>query len=155
MQKMWAVPVVNYVYMYRKYAQISRPKCKTIIKETWIYQGLKLADASASPECSIVMLNGSDIYWDFDTGERKSRRGENLVAVNSIFGWLISGLIECNKQEKDNTVTLIFIHMLKIGCYKANDEKGVNENIVNFWGLDAVGIKDNKTSIYEIFKDYV
>ena len=45
--------------------------------------------------------------------------------------------------------------MLKIGCYKANDEKGVNENIVNFWGLDAVGIKDNKTSIYEIFKDYV
>ena len=90
-----------------------------------------------------------------DTGETKRSPRENLVAVNSIFGWLISGPIECNKQEKDNTVTLIFIHMLKIGCYKANDEKGVNENIVNFWGLDAVGIKDNKTSIYEIFKDYV
>ena len=42
--------------------------------------------------------------------------------------------------------------MLKIGCYKANDEKGLNENS-KFWGLDAVDIKDNEISIYEKLKD--
>ena len=43
--------------------------------------------------------------------------------------------------------------MLKIGCYKADDEKSLNENISKFWDLDAVGIKDNEISTYEKFKD--
>ena len=33
--------------------------------------------------------------------------------------------------------------MLKIGCYAANDEKDLNENISKFWDLNAVGIKVN------------
>ena len=70
------------------------------------------------------MLIGSDIYWDFLTGETKRSPGENMVAVNSIFSWL---------QEIDKTVTLTSTHMLKIGCYEANDEKGLNENISKFW----------------------
>ena len=70
------------------------------------------------------MLIGSDIYWDFLTGETKRSPGENVVAVNSIFSWL---------QEIDKTVTLTSTHMLKIGCYEANDEKGLNENISKFW----------------------
>ena len=43
--------------------------------------------------------------------------------------------------------------MIKIGCYAANDQRGLNENISKFWDLDAEGIKDNETSIYEKFKD--
>ena len=31
-----------------------------------------------------------------------------------------------------------------MGCYEANDEKDLNENISTLWYLDAVGIKDNK-----------
>ena len=72
------------------------------------------------------------IYWELVTGETKRNPGENLVAVNSIFGWLISGPIECSKQENDKTVTLTTTHMLKIGCYAANDERGLNENISKF-----------------------
>ena len=49
-------------------------------------KALRLADISISPECSIDMLIGSDIYWDFVTGETKHCPGENLVVVNSIFG---------------------------------------------------------------------
>ena len=96
---------------------------------------------------------GSDIYWDFVTRETKRSLGENLVAVNSIFGWLISGPVERSKQEIDETVTLTATQMLKTGCYAANDESGLNENISKFWDLDAVGIKDNEISIYEKFKD--
>ena len=48
------------------------------------------------------------------------------------FGWLISGPIECNKQEIDKTVTLTATNMLKIGCYEPSDEKVLNENISKF-----------------------
>ena len=106
---------------------------KQELKKRDFIKTLKLADSSISPECSIDMLIGSDIYWDFVTGETKRSPGENLVAVNSIFGWLISGPIECSKQENDKTVTLTTTHMLKIGCYAANDERGLNENISKFW----------------------
>ena len=58
-----------------------------------------------------------------------------------------------SKQENDKTLTLTATLMLKIGCYAANDEKGLNENISKFWDLNAVGIKDNEISIYEKFKD--
>ena len=48
-----------------------------------------------------------------------------------------------SKQENDKTLTLTATLMLKIGCYAANDEKGLNENISKFWDLNAVGIKVN------------
>ena len=44
--------------------------------------------------------------------------------------------------------------MLKIGCYEADDERGLNENS-KFWDLDAVSIKDNEISIYGKFKDRI
>ena len=68
----------------------------------------------------------------FVTGETKRSPGEKLVAVNSIFVWLISGPIECNKQKNDKIVTLIATYMLKIECYDANNEKGLDENISKF-----------------------
>ena len=126
---------------------------KQELKKRDFIKALKLADTSISPECSIDVLIGSDIYWDFVTRETKHSLRENLVAVNAIFGWLISGPVECSKQEIDKTVTLTATQMLKIGCYAANDERGLKENISKFWDLDAVGIKDNEISIYEKFKD--
>ena len=60
---------------------------KQELKKRDFIKALKLADTSISAECSIDMLIGSDIYWDFVTGETKRRPGENLVAVNSIFGF--------------------------------------------------------------------
>ena len=122
------------------------------LKKQDFIKALNIADTSISPEYSVDMLN---IYWGFVTGTGGTKRspGENSVAVNSIFGWLISGPIECSKQENDKTVTLTTMIMLKIGCYAANNEKGLNENISKFWDLDAVGIKDHEISIYEKFKD--
>ena len=57
----------------------------------------------------------------------------NLVAINSISRWPVSRSIECNQQENDKTVTLPATHILKIGCYEANNEKGLKENISKFW----------------------
>ena len=77
----------------------------------------------------------------------------NLVAFHLISRWPIFRSIECIQQENGKTVSLPATHMLKTGCYEANNEKGLNENISKFWDLDVVGIKGNETSIYEKFED--
>ena len=61
-------------------------ECKARIKETNFIKALKLANTRISPEYSVDMLIGLDVYWDFVTGETKRSSGEHLVAVNLIFG---------------------------------------------------------------------
>lgn len=64
--------------------------------------GLKLADFSDS-EDSIDVLIGSDYYWDFVTSEIV--RGHfGPTAVNSKFGWLLSGPTE-SVIDQETTVT--------------------------------------------------
>ena len=57
-------------------------------------QGLDLADtcSSSNHQGGIDVLIGSDYYWQIVTGDVVS--GESgPVAMNSIFGWLVSGPI--------------------------------------------------------------
>jgi len=56
---------------------------------------LDLADASTSEHSSdnIDMLIKSDYYWDIVIGDLK-RTGNEPVAVNSKFGWLLSGPVK-------------------------------------------------------------
>ena len=54
------------------------------LKERDFIKALKLANMSISPECSIDMLIGSDIYSVTEETQRSPE--ENLVAVNSSFG---------------------------------------------------------------------
>ena len=68
--------------------------------------GLKLADYSDS-EDSIDVLIGSDYYWDFVTSEIV--RGDfGPTAVNSKFGWILSGPTEAviNQQKAGNSNSL-------------------------------------------------
>ena len=68
--------------------------------------GLKLADYSDS-EDSIDVLIGSDYCWDFVTSEIV--RGDfGPTAVNSKFGWLLSGPTEAviNQQKAGNSNSL-------------------------------------------------
>ena len=55
-------------------------------------KGLLLADSGIDSQEAIDILIGSNFYWNIVTGE--VHRGENgPVAVNSKFGWLLSGPI--------------------------------------------------------------
>ena len=45
------------------------------------------------------LLIGSDNYWRFLTGEVKLCDKEDLVAVNSLFRWVLSGSIGLNQKN--------------------------------------------------------
>ena len=56
-------------------------------------EGLELADNSTGLCDRIDILVGSDFYWDFVSGDIRTR-DEVPIAVNSSLGWLLSGPVE-------------------------------------------------------------
>ena len=67
-------------------------------------RNLPLADASFDSEANTNILIGADLYYQFVTGEEKRSKNCNLVAINSIFGWVISGPNVCVDGDDNRTV---------------------------------------------------
>ncbi|CAB3979174.1 PREDICTED: uncharacterized protein LOC107346460, partial [Paramuricea clavata] len=86
-------------------------------------QGLKLADIG--PESNIGsevdILIGSDYYWHFLNGD--IRRGElGPVAVNSMFGWVLSGPVD--DEVESTQVNLTSTHVLRVSNETATIHPG-------------------------------
>ena len=56
---------------------IKGKRVKQELKKHNFIKALELPSAGISPECSTHILFGSDIYWNFVTGETKRTPGEN------------------------------------------------------------------------------
>ena len=98
---------------------------------------LQLADNSQG-EANVDILIGADLYWHFVTGETKRSNTCNLVTINSVFGWVISGPNECNHQNYHSSANTTMSHLLKISFQENHNH--LNKEIHCFWNLDAIGI---------------
>ena len=100
--------------------------------------GLKLADYSDS-EDSIDVLIGSDYYWDFVTSEIV--RGDfGPTAVNSKFGWLLSGPTE-SVINQETTVTNLTIAGNSNSLFDYTQDALV-DTLKQFWETESIGIKE-------------
>ena len=104
-------------------------------------QGLGLADSSES-QCGIDILIGSDHYWDIVTGET-IRGHSGPTAINSKFGWLLSGPtnVSCSPNEFNAVSNLI----ISGGpCFtEANDNDEIVDMLKTFWETEITGIRDD------------
>ena len=100
--------------------------------------GLKLADYSDS-EDSIEVLMGSDYYWDFVASE--IARGDfGPTAVNSKFGWLLSGPTESVINQETTVTNLTIAGNSNSLFYYAQDT--LVDTLKQFWETDSNGIKE-------------
>ena len=100
-------------------------------------QGLQLADCSDSQD-SIDVLIGSDYYWDFVTNEIV--RGDfGPTAINSKFGWLLSGPTEF-AISSETTVTNLIISGNSNGLFDHTQDPLV-DTLKQFWETESIGIK--------------
>ena len=103
-------------------------------------QDLELADRSEIGQDAIDILIGSDYYWDIVTGE--SIRGENgPTAVNSKFGWLLSG--PTNSSPCETNVVSNLIISGEDFLNETNETDEIKNMLKTFWETESIGIVDD------------
>ena len=101
--------------------------------------GLHLADCSNPQDSIDVRLIGSDYYWDFVTTEIV--RGElGPTAINSKFGWLLSGPTE-SVTSAETTVTNLIISGTSDHLFDQTQEP-LTGTLKRFWETESIGIKE-------------
>jgi hypothetical protein len=109
---------------------------------------LELADydeGQGPPHDSIDVLVGSDYYWNFVTGE--TVRGDfGPIAVNSVFGWMLSGRAELAKfKDEGGERTSANIVISRTEDFIASDNQRDDQLIEilgQFWETETIGIKE-------------
>ena len=97
-------------------------------------QGLTLADSYPRKSVQVDVLIGADHYYSFATGI--CRRGENpelLVAVESHFGWILTGPVDSYSKHTSSMLTMV-----------ENNE--ITTSLRRFWELESIGITETVNS---------
>ena len=94
---------------------------------------LDLADVPQDSSLQVDLLIGSDLYWQFVTGET-IRGTEGPVAVKTTLGWVLSG----PTPPTDPTVSLFATHTLHVGNVSNRE---LNDTLKLFWDLESMGIQ--------------
>ena len=98
--------------------------------------------SECNPEENLVVdiLVGADQYWNIANGEIK--RGESgPVAMNTRFGWTLSGPVENTPRSETNSVNLAATHVLRIdtGSYEMDvHEIELGAKLRTFWELESI-----------------
>ena len=97
-------------------------------------QGLKLADPShASENLKVDIIIGNDYYGQLITGKVIKTQNEALIAMESKFGWLLSGPIYKGKNVQSNLTTLC----QRVGIMPVEDEK-LDNLLTKFWEINQI-----------------
>jgi len=104
-------------------------------------QTLDLADNSANHQGGIDVLVGSDYYWQIVTGDVVS--GESgPVAVNSIFGWLVSGPINASNVVTFESLYSSNLAVIGNQCTVGVQNDQLTGTLRQFWDTETIGIRD-------------
>ena len=94
----------------------------------------------------IDILIGSDLYWELVTG-RVIWSTSGRTAIETRVGLVLSKQIE--ELETMVNFTLSSTHALRIDCYPL--DQTLDDQLKQFWELEALGISTDEPSIYEKF----
>ena len=108
-------------------------------------QGLDFADASVvdGSQQNIDILIGSDFYFEILTGE-VVRGDRGFVAVNSKFGWVVSGpTLERGKMSDMSVANLVIEKIGSQNPYPDNEhDNELSYTLRRFWDIESLGIQD-------------
>ena len=102
------------------------------VEQTEFVVGLQLADTDQhSTKSKIDVLIGSDCYWKVVTGEVKRDNRSERVAINTMFGWCLSGPFKNKNNINESNVSLVSLtHVIRVAC--ENNEDQILNNLNKF-----------------------
>ena len=134
-------------------APIGGQVIKEAIKSHPFLQKIYLADDGTHPDTPIGLLLGADMYWKMVSCEIKRDDSSGLMAINSVFGWLLNGPVARGNQFSVNLISSD-VTVMKIQSY-VTEEKNLSNELHKFWDLDTIGIKENESSVYDTFMESI
>ena len=119
---------------------------KVNIREYPHLHGLQMADSSKDDQ-PIDLLIGSDYYWDFVEGD--AIRGQSgPTAIDSKFGWLLSGPISSTTRSSSKVVSNLVVsgfHTIPHDIVNEDDE--MLNTLKQFWETETIGIKESTIGV--------
>ncbi|KAK6171842.1 hypothetical protein SNE40_018267 [Patella caerulea] len=116
---------------------------------------LQLADHYEEFEDNAIdILIGADYYWDFISSEQV-REEDSPVAINSKFGWLISGPIKGVVNADNSTVTNLIIVSQPINVFEEDSNTHLIDNLRRFWDVESIGIMNTNDTKSDNFSDFM
>ena len=121
-------------------------------------QNLDFADkyTSDNSEKSIDILIGMDYYFNFVTGKVKRGSPGCPVAIESNFGWILSGPNgRAKKKSKFVSSNIVNSHAMFVDniTRKTDDDLSLKGSIQRFWEVENVGADEHP--VYENFKQSI
>ena len=118
---------------------------------------ITLSECISEENRPVDILIGADQYWNIANGEVK-RGASGPVAMNTKFGWTLSGPVENAPRSDTHSVNLAATHVLRIDTHR--DETDVqdmelNEKLRTFWELESIGIRQEENSVLETFNETI
>ena len=94
-----------------------------------LLQGLKLADNFSDDVLHVELIIGNDYYGSLITGQIVQE--DSIMAMESKFGWLLSGPVNQNSA----------VTMNQVSCYSVTttevDDETLDEKLQKFWEVNA------------------
>nr|XP_044249381.1 uncharacterized protein LOC123002818 [Drosophila takahashii] len=75
-----------------------------------IYDGLQLADTSFNTSSPVDILLGNEQIWSVLSGDKKYDADGNIIAISSIFGWIITSVAMPHPLTANTLVTTVDIN---------------------------------------------
>ena len=101
------------------------------------FESLDLASDASCHNKPIDIVIGSDLYWDFVSG-KVIRSNTSLVAIESKFGWILSGTTEGPNVDTDGVSVSHLIVTRDGGVSQPTDD--LKLNLQRFWETESIGI---------------
>ena len=117
-------------------------------------KSLKLADDFDKENTGIDILIGSDYYWEFMTGN-VIKGSSGPVAVESKFGWVLSGTLEPKQKEAESVEAAFLILNSEVGTPVVQDN--LKNHLDKFWNVESIGIESDCENMTERdqYKDFL
>lgn len=107
-------------------------------------ESIELANYNPSSDGGkIDILIGSDHYWEVVTGEIV-RDASGPVALNSKFGWILSGPVKHGRGQQGFTYASLILQGAEVADTNQNQSDiSLKEELRRFWETESIGITDN------------
>ena len=107
-------------------------------------ESIELANYNPSSDGGkIDILIGSDHYWEVVTGEIV-RDASGPVALNSKFGWILSGPVKHGRGQQGFTYASLILQGAEVADTNQNESDiSLKKELRHFWETESTGITDN------------